>query len=132
VNNVAHRSDPTFIGTGGRLENAGDTGGGVVKVTNRRYQGQVTGDREHLVAGGASGHEDADLLTMIEFLNHVVDGTPTIVSALAAREAVAAVALAARSLREGSRPIDVPQLPDEVTARFTRTTTSTLSGRNAR
>ena len=118
----------TVIGTEGRLENVGDTGGGVVKVWNRRREWQVAGDVEHPVEGVESGHADADLVTMTEFLDHVVDGSPTVVSPIAAREAVAAGALATRSLREGSRPLDVPELPADVVAHFTGITS--LPGRN--
>ncbi|MBM6405860.1 Gfo/Idh/MocA family oxidoreductase [Phycicoccus sp. CSK15P-2] len=118
----------TVIGTEGRLENVGDTGGAVVKVWNRRHEWQVAGDVEYPVEGVTSGHEDADLLTMTEFLDHVVDGAPTLVSPVAARAAVAAGALAARSLREGSRPLEVPDLPADVIAHFTRSTT--IPGRN--
>lgn len=111
----------TVIGTEGRLENIGDTAGGVVKVWDRRHEWQVAGDREYPIEGVTSGHEDADLLTMTEFLDHVVDGSPTVVSPVAAREAVAAGALAAESLRDGSRPRDVPALPPHVLAHFART-----------
>ena len=113
----------TVIGTKGRLENIGDTAGGVVKVWNRRHEWQVAGDREYPIEGVASGHSDADLLTMAEFLGHVLDGTPTVVSPVAARAAVAAGALAAESLRDGSRPIDVPPLPQHVLDHFAARTT---------
>lgn len=66
------------------------------------------------------GHEDADVATMTEFLDHVVDGAPTVVSPLAARAAVAAGALAAHSLRNGSAPQDVPPVADGVRAYFER------------
>jgi predicted dehydrogenase len=108
----------TVIGTEGRLENVGDTAGGVVKVWNRRHEWQVAGDLEYPIGGVASGHEDADLLTMIEFFDRLIDKTPALVSPLAAREAVAAGALAAESLRNGSRPIDVPALPAYVVQHF--------------
>jgi predicted dehydrogenase len=112
----------TVIGTEGRLENFGDTSGGVVKVWNRRHEWQAEGDVEYPIEGVASGHADADLLTMTEFLDHVLDGTPTVVSPIAAREAVAAGSLAAESLRNGSVPITVPELPDHVLEHFSSTT----------
>ena len=108
----------TVIGTEGRLENFGDTAGGVVRVWNRRHEFSAAGDREHPIAGVASGHEDADVLTMAEFLAHVADGSPTVVSPIAAREAVAAGSLAAESLRSGSLPQTVPELPDDVRRHF--------------
>lgn len=108
----------TVIGTEGRLENVGDTAGGVVKVWNRRREWSVGGDAEYPIEGVASGHEDADLATMREFLDHVAHRSPTVVSPLAARAAVAAGALAADSIRDGSRPIDVPALPAHVVDYF--------------
>jgi predicted dehydrogenase len=108
----------TVIGTEGRLENFGDTAGGVVKVWDRRHEYAATGDREHPIGGVAGGHEDADLATMTEFLAHVADGAPTLVSPVAAREAVATGALAAQSLRSGSVPLAVPELPPHVVRHF--------------
>ncbi|WP_432510772.1 Gfo/Idh/MocA family protein [Kineococcus sp. SYSU DK001] len=110
----------TVIGTEGRLENFGDTAGGVVRVWDRRHEWSATGDREHPVGGGAGGHEDADLATLAEFFAHLVEGSPTLVSPVAAREAVATGALAAQSLRSGSVPLTIPDLPDDVVRHFTR------------
>jgi predicted dehydrogenase len=112
----------TVIGTEGRVENVGDTGGGVVKVWNRRHEWQVAGDREYPIDGVESGHMDADLITMREFLNHVGTGAPTTLSPVAAREAVVTGALAAESLRNGSRPYEVAPLPAHLLDYFARTT----------
>ncbi len=117
----------TVIGTEGRLENLGDTAGGTVKVWNRRHEWQEAGDREYPIEGVESGHDDADLATMTEFLDHVLDGAPTVVSPIAARNAVAAGALAAASLRDGSRPLDVPPIDPRVLAHFTDLSSRTSS-----
>lgn len=98
----------TVIGTEGRAENFGDTGGGVVRVWNQRRGWRLSGDVEYPIGGVEAGHADADLITVAEFLDHVVTGAPTALSPLAAREAVAAGDYATRSLREGSRPLDIP------------------------
>ncbi|MEW2504417.1 MULTISPECIES: Gfo/Idh/MocA family oxidoreductase [unclassified Amycolatopsis] len=108
----------TVIGTEGRAENFGDTGGGVVKVWNHRRGWSTEGDREYPISGVEEGHADADLLTMTEFLRYVIDGETPTLSPVAAREAVAAGALATRSLRTGSVPLDVPELPAAVRAHF--------------
>ena len=108
----------TVIGTHGRLENVGDTAGGVVKVWNRRHEWQLAGDVEYPIDGVESGHTDADQLTMTEFLDSVVNGTPTTLSPIAARESVAAGVLATSSLRAGSVPFDVPPLHPSVTQYF--------------
>ncbi|OII14812.1 Gfo/Idh/MocA family protein [Curtobacterium sp. MCBA15_008] len=111
----------TVIGTEGRLENIGDTGGGVVKVWNHRRGWDVQGDHEYPIDGVEDGHADADLLTMTEFLRSVALGEPTSLSPIAARAAVAAGALATRSLRSGSEPIDVPTLPEATLRHFATT-----------
>jgi predicted dehydrogenase len=108
----------TVIGTEGRVENFGDTGGGVVRVWNRRHLWAANGDAEYPIQGVVEGHEDADRLTMAEFLEHVVTRAPTLISPVAAREAVAAGALAAESLRNGSVPYRVPDLPTNVLHHF--------------
>ncbi len=110
----------TVIGTEGRLENFGDTGGGVVKVWTHRRGWDLAGDREYPISGVEDGHADADLLTMTEFLAHLATGAPTELSPIAAREAVATGALATRSLRDGSVPIDVPPPSDAVVRHFSR------------
>ena len=48
---------------------------------------------------------------MAEFLHHVATGAPIGISPRAARDAVAAGALAADSLRDGGTPRDVPAPP---------------------
>lgn len=111
----------TVIGDEGRLENFGDTAGGVVKVWNHRSNWRDAGDREYAIEGVESGHEDADFLTMSEFLHHVATGAPTELTPVAARQAVAAGALATTSLRTGSRPLDVPPLHPNVEAYFAST-----------
>ncbi|HEY4268613.1 MAG TPA: Gfo/Idh/MocA family oxidoreductase [Galbitalea sp.] len=108
----------TVIGTEGRLENFGDTGGGVVKVWNRRSGWREAGDLEYPIDGVETGHADADFLTVSEFLDHVVNGTELSVSPVAARQAVAAGALATQSLRAGSVPLDVPSLQPKIESYF--------------
>ncbi len=117
----------TVIGTEGRAENFGDTGGGLIRVWNRRREWQFDGDREYLISGVMSGHSDADERTVREFLRHVALGEPIALSPVAAREAVAAGALATRSLRAGSAPQDVPALPHHVLAHFSDTTAETAA-----
>jgi predicted dehydrogenase len=116
----------TVIGTEGRLENVGDTAGGVVKVWNRRHEGEwkAEGDLEYPIDGVETGHEDADVLTMHEFLAFVARDQPVTLSPVAARAAVAAGSLAARSLRSGSQPFDVPALAPALLDYFAATTVS--------
>jgi hypothetical protein len=94
-----------------------------VKVWTHRRGWDTAGDREYPIDGVEDGHADADLITMTEFLRSVALGEPTDLSPIAARAAVAAGALATRSLRTGSVPIDVPPLPAETIAHFSRPAT---------
>lgn len=109
----------TVIGTEGRLENFGDTAGGVVKVWNRRHEYQADGDLEYPIGGVESGHEDADQLTVADFVAQLGVGTSNWPSLVAARNAVAAGALAAHSLRSGSIPVDIPPVDPRLAAHVT-------------
>ena len=100
----------TIIGSKGRIENFGDSPGNAVI---RLWESATWGYREHgdleyrppVIKGG---HGGADSLIMEEFLRYVRDGGETDTSPLAARMAVAAGVSATESLRNGSRPVDVP------------------------
>jgi predicted dehydrogenase len=100
----------TVIGDAGRLENFGDTEGAVVRVWNRRSGYRADADHTVAVPSGAR-HGGADPLLVLEFLDILRGRSRAGVSSpVAARDAVAAGCAATRSLREGSRPIDVPPL----------------------
>ncbi len=91
----------TVIGTEGRWRTSATRprGGARLEPPPGLVGDRRPGAPDH---GRPSGHADADLATMAEFLAHVADGAPTLVSPLAAREAVATGALATASLRSGS------------------------------
>lgn len=108
----------TVIGTEGRLENFGDTQGGHVTLWNRRSEYDPDGDARFPILGDAGGHDDADLLTVTEFLNFVRVGGHTDTSPLDAWHAVATAVLATDSLRSGAIPQDIPELPVEITTYF--------------
>ena len=108
----------TVIGTEGRIENFGDGAGGVVRLWNQRCGYRAEGDREYPIGGEQAGHGDADRDTMTEFLDFVTHGSATITSPVAARQAVATAVAATESLRDGSRPRDVPPLPEQVRTHF--------------
>jgi predicted dehydrogenase len=108
----------TIIGTEGRIENSGDGAGGVVRVWNRRTTYDPDGDIQVRIPAGTSGHGGADVLTVDEFLRHVVDDAPTETSPIAARNSVAAGVAAAESLRDGAAPRTIPPLPDDVVRYF--------------
>lgn len=101
----------TVIGDQGRLENFGDTAGGVIRVWNRRHGFQAEGDLEFAIEGDEGGHGDADLLTMAEFLRFVREGEEPVATAEAARAAVAAAVAGVESLRDGGVPKTVARPP---------------------
>jgi predicted dehydrogenase len=101
----------TVIGTHGRLENFGDTAGGVVKVWNSRRSGyREDADQVVEIAGETEHHGGADPHLVAEFVNFVRDGGATLTSPIAARAAVAAGYAATQSLRANGVPQDVPPL----------------------
>jgi predicted dehydrogenase len=116
--------DYTVIGTAGRLENFGDTTGGVVKVWNRRHEYAADGDAEYPIGGEHGGHVDADAATVGEFIDHLRTGAPTTTSPVAARYAVAVGDLAAQSLRNGSIPLEVPALDRDLRRYLEQSTVS--------
>lgn len=108
----------TIIGEEGRIENFGDSEGGTVRLWRGRSDWRPEGDLNIPIVGDAGGHDDADNLTMAEFLTFIRRGTPTDTSPLAAREAVATGHLATVSLRNGSQPQQVPAPKPEIATYF--------------
>ncbi|WP_309128890.1 Gfo/Idh/MocA family oxidoreductase [Microbacterium sp.] len=109
----------TVIGTEGRIENFGDTSGGVVKLWNRRHRGYSEADEVFPIESAPdAGHDGADALLVAEFLRFVRDGGLTETSPVAAREAVAAGILATQSLRGDGSAIEVPELDPALIAYF--------------
>ncbi|TWE11713.1 Gfo/Idh/MocA family protein [Rudaeicoccus suwonensis] len=109
----------TVIGTEGRLENFGDGEGGEVRVWNKRSGFLERGHVQYPIVGDAGGHGDADQLTVAEFVDFARTGSPTATSPLSARDAVAAGIAGTESIRNGSRPVRVPVVDDDVRAYFT-------------
>ena len=108
----------TVIGSRGRLENFGDGEGGVIRLWNRRSFYNADGDEQFPIEGDRDGHDDADALTVAEFLRFVRTGAPTDTSPLSAWYAVACGVQATESLREGSLPKMVPVLPPDLVNYF--------------
>ena len=67
----------------------------------------------------SGSHGGADPSIADEFVRYVRTGGKVTTSPIAARYSVAAGCLATHSLRHGGIPMDVPRLPDELTAYFT-------------
>lgn len=109
----------TVIGDEGRIENFGDSEGGVVKLWNTRSDYRADADREYPILRDGANHHEADALTVAEFLSFVRHGGPTETSPLGARDAVAAGIAATQSLRAGSLPRRVPRVSAELEHYFT-------------
>jgi predicted dehydrogenase len=111
----------TIIGTQGRLENFGDWPGScVIRVWNRRNSYNPYGDQQHFIADTDGGHGGADPRIVDEFIRFVREGAKMTTSPIAARYAVAAGYLAAKSLRDGNRPQEVPDVPADIRKYFAR------------
>ncbi|MDQ8208323.1 Gfo/Idh/MocA family oxidoreductase [Coraliomargarita sp. SDUM461003] len=110
----------TIIGTEGRIENFGDMSGDcVVKLWNKRHNYQAEGDAEFVIPEEAGSHGGADPKIIAEFIRCLRDeGGPTITSPVSARYSVAAGCKATESLRNGSRPVEVPPLSQELADHF--------------
>ena len=109
----------TVIGTEGRIENFGDYEGGHIKLWNQRHLYDPEGDARFPIKGDDKGHDDADVLTISEFVSFITDGTSTDTSPLGAWYAVAAAIAATDSLRNGSSPRDIPELDPGIVTYFT-------------
>ncbi len=109
----------TFIGTEGRIENAGDTQeNAVIRLWNKRTDYNREGDEVCTVPPGLGGHGGADTQIVAEFLRYVREGGEINTSPLAARYSVAAGCAATESLRRGGIPVQVPDVNPELAAYF--------------
>ena len=113
----------TIIGTEGRIENFGDGIGEdtYVRLWNRRRDRYVAeGNETFHLAHLAGGHGGGDPSIVAEFLRYVREGGAIKTSPIAARYSVAAGCMATESLRNGSIPMTVPALDDELAAHFAK------------
>ncbi|GII96796.1 Gfo/Idh/MocA family protein [Sinosporangium siamense] len=108
----------TVIGTEGRLENFGDSDGGVVRLWNSRSEYNGAGDRVIPIPTGEGTHGGADVAIVEEFLGFLLGKRALATSPVAARDSVAAGVAATTSLRSGSAPQVVPAVAPDVRAYF--------------
>jgi len=99
----------TFIGTEGRIENFGCSPGETfIRLWNRRNAYNPYGDENHFIPRSEGGHGGSDPNIVDEFIDYVKNGSKITTSAISARNSVAAGCYAARSLRQGNAPCDIP------------------------
>jgi len=114
----------TIIGTEGRIENLSESS---VRLFNKCSWGwdlkpdhaSLFQDFDASVTSG-EGHGGSDSRIVDEFVRYVREGGKIAVSAIAAREAVAAGCQATESLRNNAMPMDVPPVNPEIRAYFDR------------
>jgi predicted dehydrogenase len=107
----------TVIGTEGRIENLGDgiADDSCVCLWNRRSDHYAAEANETFYLDQRTGgHGGGDPSIVAEFLRYVREGGTIKTSPVAARYSVAAGCMATKSLRNGSTPMPVPPLDDEL------------------
>ncbi len=107
----------TFIGTRGRVENIGDFGDCRIHVWTRRGSRSEPDIIYHLKATD-EGHGGSDPEIVNAFFDFVRTGKNPVVSPVAARNAVAAGAMAHYSMRHGNIPMDIPPVRPELLEYF--------------
>ena len=107
----------TFIGTRGRVENIGDFGDCRIHVWTRRGSRSEPDIIYHLKATD-EGHGGSDPEIVNVFFDFVRTGKNPVVSPVAARNAVAAGAMAHHSMRHGNIPMDIPPVRPELLEYF--------------
>lgn len=109
----------TIIGTEGRVENLGDAPGEcVVRLWNKKAYYNSRGDVEYEIPAVSGSHGGADPKIVGEFVRYVRHGGGITTSAIAARNSVATGCQAARSLRQGGVPMDIPPVEPKIAAYF--------------
>lgn len=103
----------TIIGTEGRIENFSSSPP-VVRLWNKRCSFREHGNEEIECQVPEGGHGGADPLIVDEFLRYIREQGSATTSPVAARMSVAAGCRAAESIRNGSRPRDVPLLENDL------------------
>ncbi len=105
----------TIIGTEGRIENFGDNPGEcVVKLWDNRTSYNPYGDEQYYIKPVAGSHGGADPRIVKEFIDYIRDDIKITTSPIAARYSVAAGCAAAHSLRNGSIPVDVQGISEDL------------------
>jgi len=111
----------TIIGTEGRIENFGDMPGrAVVKVWNKFKDYNSEGDEQYSFPEEKGEHGGGDTKILGEFIRYLQSDEKVSVSAIAARYSVAAGIKATESLRNGSTPLEIPSVEQDLLEYFDR------------
>jgi predicted dehydrogenase len=103
-----------FIGTKGRMENFELEGKVVVKTLDKKASAASLADRVYEVKPAQGGHGGADPVICKDFIDMLVHDKQPTATPLAGRMSVAAGIAGTESIRNGSAPVDIPALPDDI------------------
>ena len=104
----------TFIGTEGRVENLDDESKVIVKTRSRSKRWANLADRVYEVKPAEGTHGGADPVICRDFVDMILEDRVPLSTPLAGRMSVATGCAATTSIREGSRVIDIPEVPENV------------------
>ena len=76
--------------------------------------GIILADRTYDIKPAQGGHGGADPVICKDFVDMILHGTKTVATPLAGRMSVAAGVAATESIRNNSKPVDIPELPDDL------------------
>lgn len=102
----------TFIGTEGRVENLNDSSQVIVKLRDKSNRWTNLADRTYEVKPAAGGHGGADPLICRDFIDMIAEGKEPLATPLAGRMSVAVGCAATRSIRNGSVPVEIEEVPE--------------------
>lgn len=111
----------TFIGTKGRIENIGDAGDCAVHVWTQRGS-RKNPDIIYNLKGQSGQHGGSDPAMINSFIEYALNDTLPNTSPVAARNAVATGVLGHESMRNGSIPKIIPQVPKYIEDYFKKQT----------
>lgn len=104
----------TFIGTEGRMENIDDGSKVIVKLRDRSKRWKNLADLSYDVKPAQGGHGGADPIICKDFVDMILKGTKPISTPLAGRMSVATAVAGTQSIRDNSRLIEIPALPENL------------------
>jgi predicted dehydrogenase len=104
----------TFIGTEGRVENLNDSNQVIVKLRDKSNRWKNLADRTCEVKPASGGHGGADPLICRDFIDMIVDGKKPLSTPLAGRMSVAVGCAATHSIRNGSVPVEIEDVPQDL------------------
>ena len=104
----------TIIGTEGRIENLDDGSKVTIKLRDRSNRWHNLCDHDLAIKQASGGHGGADPQICQDFIDMLLDGKRPVATPLAGRMSVATGCAATESLRNGWKPIIIPNVPKDI------------------